>query len=141
MGYKIINKVSSKYVPKWGNTHQYLGIHYLGVDGQNYELDSDGTGAHYTIYWDGTIYQRCSHDAIVSAVGTAGVYTQKHPYARNANTISIEMCCHCDGNEQSAEDPKWYFTKETQEGIEHSCGSCSSPLRHCQQDLSCPLCP
>ena len=115
MGYKIINKVSSKYVPKWGNTHQYIAIHYLGVDGQNYELASDGTGAHYTIYWDGTIYQRCSHDAIVWAVGTAGVYTQKHPYARNANTISIEMCCHCDGNKQSAEDPKWYFTKETQE--------------------------
>ncbi len=33
--------------------------------GQNHDLASDGTGAHYYIYWDGTIYQRCSHDAIV----------------------------------------------------------------------------
>lgn len=115
MGYKIIDKVSSKYVPKWGNTHEYIAIHYLGVDGQNYELAPDGTGAHYTVYWDGTIYQRCSHDAIVWAVGTGGVYVQKHPYARNANTISIEMCCHCDGNKTSADDPKWYFMQETQE--------------------------
>lgn len=115
MGYKIINKVSSKYVPQWGNKHQYIAIHYLGVDGQNYELAPDGTGAHYTIYWDGTIYQRCSHDAIVWAVGTAGTYTQKHPQARNNNTISIELCCHCDGNKSSAEDPYWYFTEETQQ--------------------------
>ena len=114
MGYSIINKISSKNVPKWGNTHQYIAIHYLGADGQNYELEPDGTGAHYTIYWDGTIYQRCSHDAIVWAVGTGGCYTQKHPYARNANTISIELCCHCDGNKLSADDPKWYFTTETQ---------------------------
>ena len=25
------------------------------------------------------------------------------------------MCCKCDGNAASAEDPKWYFTEETQE--------------------------
>ena len=115
MAYKIVNKISEVYVPKFGNTHEYIAIHYLGVDGQNYELSKNGTGAHYTIYWDGTIFQRCSHDAIVWAVGTAGIYAQKHPYARNANTISIELCCHCDGNKGSASDPYWYFTKETQE--------------------------
>ena len=49
------------------------------------------------------------------AVGTAGYYTQKHPYARNANTISIELCCKCDGDSTSADDQKWYFTEETQE--------------------------
>ena len=114
MGYSIVNKISDKYVPKFGNAMKYIAIHYLGVDGQNYELAPDGTGAHFTIYWDGTIYQRCRLDAIVWAVGTGGTYTQKHPYARNANTISIELCCHCDGNKQSAEDPKWYFTEETQ---------------------------
>ena len=43
------------------------------------------------------------------AVGTAGYYTQKHPYARNANTISIELCCRCDGDSTRADDPKWYF--------------------------------
>ena len=113
--YKIINAVSSVSVPLWGNKKQYIAIHYLGVVGQSHELASDGTGAHYYIYWDGTIYQRCSHDAIVWAVGTAGYYTQKHPYARNSNTISIEMCCKCDGDSTSADDPKWCFTEATQE--------------------------
>ena len=115
MAYKIINAISSAKVPKWGNTGEYLAIHYLGVTGENHDLDSDGCGAHYYIYKDGTIYQRCSHNAIVYQVGTAGMYTQKHPTARNANTIGIELCCNCDGNSKSAEDPKWWFTQETQE--------------------------
>lgn len=115
MTYKIIDKRSRKNVPAWGNAKKYIAIHYLGVDGQNYDLAADGTGAHYTIYWDGTIYQRCDHDAIVWAVGTAGQYVQKHPQARNNNTISIELCCHCDGDKTSAEDKKWYFTTETQQ--------------------------
>ena len=114
MSYKIINAISSKNVPKWGNAKKYIALHYLGVVGQNHDLTSDGCGAHYYIYWDGTIYQRCSHDAIVWAVGTAGYYAQKHAIARNANTISIELCCKCDGNSSSAEDKKWYFTEETQ---------------------------
>ncbi|MDO4299736.1 MAG: peptidoglycan recognition family protein, partial [Lachnospiraceae bacterium] len=115
MAYNIINAISKNRVPGWGNQKKYIAVHYLGVVGQNHDLASDGSGAHYYIYWDGTIYQRCSHDAIVWAVGTAGYYTQKHPVARNANTISIEMCCKCDGDSSSAEDKKWYFTKETQE--------------------------
>ena len=115
MVYKIINAISSTKVPKWGNTGEYLAIHYLGVTGENHDLDSDGCGAHYYIYKDGTIYQRCSNNAIVYQVGTAGMYTQKHPTARNANTIGIELCCNCDGNPKSAEDPKWWFTQETQE--------------------------
>lgn len=114
MGYEIKNVVSSNGVPAWGNKKQFIAVHYLGVDGQNHEL-YDGCGAHYYIYWDGTIYQRCSHDAVPWAVGTAGYYTQKHPQANNYNTISIEMCCHCDGDKTSAEDPYWYFTTETQE--------------------------
>ncbi len=115
MGYTIKNVISNKYVPQWGNQKKFIAIHYLGVVGQNHELQADGCGAHFYIYWDGTIYQRCSLDAIVWAVGTAGYYTQKHPQARNANTISIEMCCKCDGDSTSAEDKRWYFTTETQE--------------------------
>lgn len=111
----IVNAISSKYVPQWGNKKEYIAIHYLGVVGENHELAADGCGAHFYIYWDGTIYQRCDLDAIVWAVGTAGCYTQKHPKARNSNTISIELCCKCDGNSKSAEDKKWYFTEETQE--------------------------
>ena len=113
--YSVINKVSSARVPDWGNTHQFIAIHYLGCVGQNYDLAPDGSGAHFTVYWDGRIFQRCSYNAVPWAVGTAGYYKQKHPKANNYNTISIEMCCKCDGNSQSAEDPYWYFTEETQD--------------------------
>lgn len=109
----IINAVSADRVPKWGNAKKYIAIHYLGVVGQNHDLQAGGYGAHYYIYWDGTVYQRCSHDAIVWQVGTGGYYTQKHPEARNSNTIGIEMCCKCDGDKSQAGD-KWYFTEETQ---------------------------
>ena len=116
MEYKIVNIVSPRNVPKWGNTAKYIAVHYLGVDGQNNDIAPDGTGAHYYIYWDGTIYWRCAHNAIVYQVGTAnGEFIQKHPYARNANCIGIEMCPHCDGNSKLASDPKWYFTQATQE--------------------------
>lgn len=114
MAYEIKDIVTARNVPAWGNQKKFIAIHYLGVDGQNNDIAPDGCGAHYYIYWDGTIYKRCSHDAVVWQVGTAGTYTQKHPTARNANTIGIELCCHCDGNKASADDPKWYFTEATQ---------------------------
>ncbi len=114
MEYSVINKVSYARVPDWGNTHKFIAVHYLGCVGENYDLAADGCGAHFTVYWDGRIFQRCSYDAVPWAVGTAGYYKQKHPKANNYNTISIEMCCKCDGNSQSAEDPYWYFTEATQ---------------------------
>ena len=126
MTHKIINAISSRNVPCWGNQKKYIAVHYLGVVGQAHDLASDGCGAHFYIYWDGTIYQRCSLDAVPWAVGTAGYYTQKHLEARNSNTISIEMCCKCDRNVASAEDKRWYFTKETQE----ACAWPVAKLRH-----------
>ena len=131
MTHKIINAISSRNVPCWGSRKKYIAVHYLGVAGQAHDLASDGCGAHFYIYWDGTIYQRCSLDAVPWAVGTAGYYTQKPPEARNSNTISIEMCCKCDGNAASAEDKKWYFTKETQD----ACAWLVAGLRH---DLGIP---
>lgn len=115
MAYSVINKVSSARVPDWGNTHKFIAIHYLGCVGENCDLAPDGSGAHFTVYWDGRIFQRCAFNAVPWAVGTAGYYKQKHPKANNYNTISIEMCCKCDGNSQSAEDPYWYFTEATQD--------------------------
>lgn len=132
MSYSIINKVSSSRVPAWGNKKKYIAIHYLGVVGQSYELASDGCGAHYYIYWDGTIYQRCSHDAVPWAVGTGGYYTKVHADANNYNTISIEMCCKCDGNSSSAEDKKWYFTTETQK-------ACVWLVQKLMKDLNIPI--
>lgn len=136
MSYPIINNISKAKVPKWGNEKKFIGIHFLGVVGENYELENDGCGAHFTIFYDGTIHQRCSLDAIVYAVGTAGYYKQKHPVARNANTISIEMCVKYDGkydrNKATAEDPEWYFTKETQE-------ACVQLVKKLMKDLNIPV--
>ena len=111
----IINVISDKNVPQWGNGKKFIAIHYLGVVGQNNKVEAGGYGAHYYIYWDGTIYQAAKHDAILWQVGTSGYYTQKHPEARNSNTIGIEMCVKCDGNASNPSDPYWYFTEETQE--------------------------
>lgn len=109
-----VTNASRPYVPQWGNQKRYIVVHYLGVAGQNNKINSDGCGAHYYIYWDGTIYKAADHNAILWQVGTAGYYTQKHPYARNSNCIGIEMCPKCDGSGKYAEDPTWYFTEATQ---------------------------
>lgn len=41
------------------------------------------------------------------------------------------MCCHCDGNTMSAEDPYWYFTTETQE-------ACVQLVKKLMKDLNIP---
>ncbi|MDD3338421.1 MAG: peptidoglycan-binding domain-containing protein [Lachnospiraceae bacterium] len=124
----IINVIDNSNVPAWGNQMKYIVAHYLGVVGQNNRIDSGGYGAHYYIYWDGTIYQAASHDAVLWQVGTAGYYTQKHPEANNYNCIGIEMCPKCDGNSGDADDPKWYFTTETQE-------ACIQLVKHLMSEL------
>ena len=110
-----VRSLSRPYIPAWGNAEQFIAVHYLGVAGQNNKINSDGCGAHFYIYWDGTKFQAADLNAILWQVGTAGYYTQKHPYARNSNTVGIEICPKCDGTGKYAEDPKWYFTKESQE--------------------------
>lgn len=127
----IINVISDANVPKWGNGKKFIAIHYLGVVGQNNKVEAGGYGAHYYIYWDGTIYQAAKHDAILWQVGTGGYYTQKHPEARNSNTIGIELCVKCDCNASNPSDPYWYFTEETQE-------ACVQLVKKLMQDLGIP---
>ena len=122
---------SRNNVPQWGNAAQYIAVHYLGVVGQNNRVESGGYGAHYYIYWDGTVYQAADHNAILWQVGTGGYYTQKHPYARNSNTIGIEMCVKCDGNSSNASDPYWYFTGATQQ-------ACVDLVQKLMRDLGIP---
>lgn len=108
----------NKGVTERGNAQKFIAVHYLGVDGQNNALWDGRYGAHYVVYWDGTIYKVCDHDAVTWQVGTAGgTYKQKHPYARNNNCIGIEMCCHnTDGYcpETPTGEKHWYFTEATQ---------------------------
>lgn len=108
----------NKGVTERGNAQKYIAVHYLGVDGQNNALWNGRYGAHYVVFWDGTIYKVCDHDAVTWQVGTAnGTYIQKHPIARNENTIGVEMCCHnTDGYcpETPTGEKHWYFTEATQ---------------------------
>lgn len=109
-----VTAASAGNIPEYGNGQRYIAVHYLGVVGQNNKIDAGGYGSHFYIYWDGTVYQAAPLNAVLWQVGTAGYYTQKHPYANNYNVVGIEMCPKCDGNASNAEDPYWYFTQETQ---------------------------
>ena len=127
-----VRSESLKSIQLFGNKAQYIAVHYLGVVGENNKINDDGCGAHYYIYWDGTIYKAAEHSAILWQVGTGGYYTQKHKHASNNNTIGIEMCVKCDGDSKNAEDPYWYFTEETQH-------ACSWLVQKLMIDLNIPL--
>lgn len=113
-GVHINKQIRDKEVPGWGNTEQWVVIHYTGVHARKFAgIYNGGYGAKYSVDWDGNQYQHCSDGAKVWAVGTGGYYTQKHPYANNSTCVSIEMCCKCDGDKNDA-GPDWWFTEETQ---------------------------
>ncbi len=127
-----VTRYSKDRIPMWGNRKKYIVVHYLGVVGQNCAIETNGCGAHYYIYWDGTTYQACPDDAIVWQVGTAGgAYKQLHPHADNVNCIGIEMCVKCDGDQSNPRDPHWYFTEETQK-------ACVELVKHLMQKYSIP---
>ena len=90
------------------NSHEYVAIHYLGVDGENPDLYGGGYGGHFFIYLDG----RCSQAAKVTDklwhVGASSGFRYIHPYARNSNTIGIECATYSIGD-------RWFFTEKTQE--------------------------
>lgn len=117
MAYPVIDKRSWDRVPSSiRNTHNYVAVHYLGVDGgENYNLYGGGYGGHATIYLDGRIFLRCFNEATIWAVGASSGFKQIHPYARNMNTYSIEMCCYNENHASSSSDKTWYFTQATQE--------------------------
>ena len=115
----VTSKEYNRGVPRRGNAQKYIVVHYLGVVGQSDALWNSGYGTHYVVYWDGTVHKVCDLDAITWQVGTAGgAYRQKHPEARNSNSIGIEMCCknpdgYCPEDEHGMHH--WYLTEETQE--------------------------
>ena len=59
--YPVYDKRSWDRVPSSiRNTHKYVAVHYLGVDGgENYNLYGEGYGGHATVFLNGDIYLRC----------------------------------------------------------------------------------
>lgn len=94
------------------NTHDYLAIHYLGVDrADNPYLYDKGYGGHYYVNRIGTkAYQAALVTDSINHVGANSKNGYKYidPYARNYNTVGIEIGTYRD-------DGVWYFKNEAQE--------------------------
>lgn len=107
----IINRIAENrsQVPAHGaNSHEYLAIHYLGVNGENPDLYGGGYGGHFYVSKQGECYQAAEVTDKLWHVGASSGFSYKHPYARNSNTIGIECATYSIGD-------SWYFTEKTQE--------------------------
>lgn len=90
------------------NSHEYLAIHYLGVNGENPDLYGGGYGGHFYVSKDGTCYQAAKVTDKLWHVGASSGFRYIHPHARNSNTIGIECATYSIGD-------RWFFTQATQE--------------------------
>lgn len=107
----IINRIAENedQVPAHNaNSHEYLAIHYLGVNGENPDLYGGGYGGHFYVNKLGDCYQAAKVTDKLWHVGASSGFRYIHPYARNSNTIGIECACYSIGD-------RWFFTQATQE--------------------------
>lgn len=107
----IINRIAENrsQVPAHNaNSHKYLAVHYLGVNGENPDLYGGGYGGHFYVSKDGTCYQAAEVTDKLWHVGASSGFSYRHPEARNANTIGIECATYSIGG-------RWFFTEKTQE--------------------------
>ena len=122
------------------NSHKYLAIHYLGVNGENPDLYGGGYGGHFYVSKTGVCYQAAKVTDKLWHVGASSGFSYKHPYARNTNTIGIECATFSQGG-------KWYFTEATQEACAHLAAWIMSenniPLDHLLRhgDITTKHCP
>ena len=88
---------------------EFLVLHYTAGHNDSaagnlrYFASPRGASAHYFVDRDGW-RQSVSDEDTAWSVGTAGIYTQKHPRCHNGNSISIEMCCRYDAGRYWLED-------------------------------------
>lgn len=98
---------------------KYIVIHYTSNNGDTAKNNVDyyagngiGSSAHYFVDEYDNIYQSVKDTDTAWAVG-ASKYA--HPYCRNANSISIELCSrNCNGSGKPASDHGWYFKEQTE---------------------------
>ncbi len=97
---------------------KYIVIHYTSNNGDTAKNNVDyyssavvKASAHYFVDEYDTVYQSVLDTDTAWAVG-ATKYV--HPYCRNANSISIELCSrNVNGSGRPATDKGWYFKDET----------------------------
>jgi N-acetyl-anhydromuramyl-L-alanine amidase AmpD len=94
------------------NSHKYLAIHYLGVNGENPDLYGGGYGGHFYVSKTGVCYQAALVTDKLWHVGASAGFHYIHPDARNTNTIGIECATY-------GSNGRWYFTEATQKACAH----------------------
>lgn len=94
------------------NSHKYLAIHYLGVNGENPDLYGGGYGGHFYVSKTGVCYQAALVTDKLWHVGASSGFHYIHPDARNTNTIGIECATYSSNG-------RWYFTEATQKACAH----------------------
>lgn len=98
---------------------RYIVIHYTAGNGDTaknnaeyYKNNCLKASAHYYVDESDVIYQSVSDGDTAWAVGGTSKYI--HPYCRNANSLSIELCSrNRNGSGRAATDNGWYFKDET----------------------------
>lgn len=89
---------------------KYIGMHYVGATGgaeancRYFRDNFVGASAGYFVGHKGEIWQSVLDKDIA---WHWGANSYKHSFARNSNSIGIEMCCYKDSK------GNWYFTEET----------------------------
>lgn len=92
---------------------KYIIIHYVGATGgaeancNYYASGYVGASAHYYVGFSGEIWQSVPDEDIAWSVGASSYV---HPYARNSNTLNIEICVRKKSTAtMNATDKDWYF--------------------------------
>ena len=95
------------------NSHEYLAVHYLGVNGENPYLYGGGYGGTFYVSKSGEVYQAAKVTDKLWHVGASSGFSYIHPDARNNNTIGVE-CATYTASGRNDDDETWYFTEATQ---------------------------
>lgn len=121
MGVALIDRIKQNFncgQKHNANTHRYLAIHYLGVNGENPDLYDGCYGGHFYVSKNGTCYQAADVGDILWHVGASSKngYRYIHEDARNQNTIGIE-CATFTASGHNDDDETWYYTTESQQAM------------------------
>lgn len=95
------------------NSHKYLAIHFLGVNGENPDLYDGCYGGHFYVSKAGQCYQAAEVGDRLWHVGASSGFVYLHPDARNTNTIGIECATYTASGRNNDSEP-WYYTEASQ---------------------------
>lgn len=117
----IAENQCSALAARGNNKIEYIVVHYAADNG-NYKGQlnkAKGTGGHYTVQFDGTIYQAADPAKTIVWHCRGQVYSKQSHTDKcyNENSIGIENSVKTDGNINDAYSGKWYFSTATQESL------------------------